>query len=73
VVPRRAPRALVVSAAIALGAWFAERAIDPSGRLETIGVLAVIVVVGGGLYVLAMQLFRDPRRMARESTAMLLP
>jgi putative peptidoglycan lipid II flippase len=73
VVPRRAPRALAVSVAVALGAWFAVRAIAPSGRAATLGVLAIVVVVGGGLYVLAMQLFRDSLHLAHEPTEMLSP
>ena len=48
----------LVSVAIALGAWFAMRAIDPSGRMATLAALLVIGVASTGLYLLAMQLRR---------------
>jgi len=67
VVPHRAPRALVVSVVVAVGAWFAMRAIDPTGRAQTLAAVVLVVVVGGGLYVLAMQLLGDPLLGARRT------
>jgi putative peptidoglycan lipid II flippase len=68
VFPVKAPRALLVSVVLAIGAWLVVEAVDPTGRFTTLALLVVIGVVGTGLYVLAMQLLRDPVRLPHEGS-----
>ncbi len=56
--PRAFPLSLVVSAALALGAWLVVRAVDPSSRIEDLVVLAGVGVVGLGLWWLAVKVLR---------------
>jgi putative peptidoglycan lipid II flippase len=70
VFPVKAPRALVVSVLLAVGAWLVVDAVNPTGRITTLALLALIAVVGTGLYVLAMQLLRDPVQLAHEAGEM---
>jgi putative peptidoglycan lipid II flippase len=70
VFPVKAPRALVASVLLAVGAWLVVEAIDPTGRIATLAVLAVVGIVGTGLYVLAMQLLRDPVKLPHEPAEM---
>jgi putative peptidoglycan lipid II flippase len=65
VVPHRLLRATILSVALATGAWFAMRALDPQSRVATFAALAVIGAVGGGLYVLTMRMLHDPVRATR--------
>jgi putative peptidoglycan lipid II flippase len=53
IVPVMLPVALGIGGAIAFGAWLVLRAVDPQGRLETIGWLVVVGAAGTAAYVLA--------------------
>jgi hypothetical protein len=52
---------------IAFVSWLALRALDPSGRPDTVACLALVGVVGTGLYVLAVRRWwRAPAPIATE-------
>jgi putative peptidoglycan lipid II flippase len=55
VLPRALTRVTIVAATLAAAAWTAERALAPSGRGATLGVLVVLLAVAGGLYALALR------------------
>ena len=50
IVPRKLLPVAMLAASLAAAAWAATRAIDPSGRVETAAVLAVVGLLGGGVY-----------------------
>jgi hypothetical protein len=58
----------VISAALGLAAWGAERAIAPSERIATALVLAVIGLLGIGLYVAMLRML--PKRPALREAAL---
>jgi hypothetical protein len=55
IVPRELPIAIVISSAVATAVWFAMRALDPAGRIETIACLALVGSLGTGVYALAIR------------------
>jgi putative peptidoglycan lipid II flippase len=55
IVPRELPIAVAIAAAIAVAVWVAMRALNPTGRLETIACLALVGGVGSGVYALAVR------------------
>jgi putative peptidoglycan lipid II flippase len=55
IVPRALPRAVAWSAVLGAGAWWAAYTLDPSGRLANLALAAVIVIVGGALYLLGVR------------------
>jgi hypothetical protein len=59
-----------VSVLLGVGAWLVVDAVNPTGRITTLALLALIAVVGTGLYVLAMQLLRDPVQLPHEAGEM---
>jgi putative peptidoglycan lipid II flippase len=78
IVPVRLPRAALVAAVVALGAWALVREVAPSGRAATVGVLAGTAIVGAACYVGAMRVLGDPlwsprRTPSPEREEMLLP
>jgi len=67
IVPRTLPIAVAISVAIAVVAWLAMRALDPSGRVATVACLAVVGSIGAGLYALAIRhWWRAPNLVAHE-------
>jgi len=54
-VPRELLIAVVVSGAIAAVVWLAMRALDPSGRVATVGSLALVGGVATGVYALVVR------------------
>jgi putative peptidoglycan lipid II flippase len=66
--PRSFWRALAVSAVLGVTAWAVERAIEPSERLATIGVLLVLGAVGLGFYVFMLRVL--PRRADRREAVL---
>ncbi len=61
-------RALVLSVVLGAAAWAVERAIEPSERVATIGVLLVLCGLGLGFYVLMLRVL--PRRVERREAAL---
>jgi len=61
-------RALLISAVLGTAAWAAMRAIDPDERLATAAVLAVIGLLGIGLYVAMLRML--PKRPALREAAL---
>jgi putative peptidoglycan lipid II flippase len=55
IVPRGLPIAVVIAAAVATAVWFAMRALDPAGRIATVGCLALVGGVATGVYALAVR------------------
>ena len=55
IVPRELAIAIVISSAVATAVWFAMRALDPAGRIETIACLALVGSLGTGVYALAIR------------------
>jgi len=55
IVPPQLPIAVVISGAVATAVWFAMRALDPTGRIETVVCLALVGVVATGVYALAVR------------------
>lgn len=50
VVPRGLPRVAVLAGVLAFGTWAVERAVAPTGRAETLGLLVALVLVAGAIY-----------------------
>jgi len=59
--PRALPRTALVAGVLALSAWLIHQQIEPNDRGEALLFLAVVGVVGGGLYITALRATR--RRM----------
>jgi putative peptidoglycan lipid II flippase len=55
IVPRELPIAVAISGATAAVVWLAMRALDPSGRVATVGSLALAGGVGTGVYALVVR------------------
>jgi len=55
IVPRALPRALAWAAVLGVAGWWIAYAIDPAGRIANAALVAVIGIVGAGLYVLGVQ------------------
>jgi putative peptidoglycan lipid II flippase len=55
IVPRSLGRSVLVTVPIALLAWLAFEAIDPSGRVATLGLLVGVTLVGGLAYLLGLR------------------
>ncbi|HYV60058.1 MAG TPA: hypothetical protein VFA62_08320, partial [Acidimicrobiia bacterium] len=55
IVPGALPRAVGLSAVIGLAAWAMVSLLDPAGRVANALLCAVIVVVGGALYLLGVR------------------
>jgi putative peptidoglycan lipid II flippase len=55
IIPSLVPIATAIAVMLALGAWVALRALDPSGRLATIACLLLVGAVGTGAYALAVR------------------
>jgi putative peptidoglycan lipid II flippase len=69
IVPRRLPRALLVSTVVGVLAWAVVQAIEPTGRVATAVVLALVGGAGAVLYVGGMHLLGDPLRLPRTGGA----
>jgi putative peptidoglycan lipid II flippase len=68
IIPRLLPISIAISGVIAFVGWVALRALDPSGRPETIACLLLVGGIGTGLYVLAvLHWWRAPDRIASEA------
>jgi putative peptidoglycan lipid II flippase len=57
IVPRALPLALALAISIGFAAWWAERAIAPTGRVATLVVLIVITTIGAAIYWAGLKLF----------------
>ena len=67
IVPRRLPIAVAIAGVVATAVWIALRALDPSGRIETIACLALVGGIGTGVYAVAIRRWwRAPSLIARE-------
>jgi putative peptidoglycan lipid II flippase len=55
VAPRALPRVTILAGVLALGAWGAERALAPTGRVAIAAVLVVLLAVTGVLYVVGLR------------------
>ena len=67
IIPTLLPVATAIAVVLALGAWLALRALDPSGRFATIACLALVGAVGTGVYALAVRRWwRTPGLIAPE-------
>jgi putative peptidoglycan lipid II flippase len=55
IVPRQLPIAVAIAGAVAVAVWVSMRALDPTGRIATIGCLALVGGVGSGVYALAVR------------------
>jgi putative peptidoglycan lipid II flippase len=55
IVPRQLPIAVAIATAVAIAAWIAMRALDPTGRIATIACLALVGAIGSGVYALAVR------------------
>ncbi len=63
--PRHLPAVVAVSVLLALGVWFALRAVAPEGRLTIVAWLAAMTVGAAAVYSLAMRLWwRTPHVVA---------
>jgi putative peptidoglycan lipid II flippase len=64
ILPHRIGAVLAISIVLAVAAWALLQAVDPSGRVESAGFLAVVGLAGVGLYVaVARRWFRTPELM----------
>ena len=61
-VPRSVWKPLVLSIGMGLALWGVERAIAPEGRLATLVVLVVLVVIAGAVYLGLLRLLARPAR-----------
>jgi putative peptidoglycan lipid II flippase len=55
IVPTLLPISLAIAGVIAFVSWVVLRALDPSGRPSTVACLALVGVIGTGIYVLAVR------------------
>jgi len=55
IIPRHLPIAVAVATVVAVAVWVAMRALDPTGRLETVACLAFVGAAGTGVYALAIR------------------
>ena len=55
IIPRALPRAVGLSLVIGVAAWVVVSVLDPSGRIANAALCTVIVLVGGGLYLLGVR------------------
>lgn len=67
VMPSLLPISIAIAGVIAFASWLMLRALDPSGRPETVACLALVGGIGTGLYVLAVRRWwRTPDPIAPE-------
>jgi putative peptidoglycan lipid II flippase len=55
IVPPHLPIAVAIATVVAVAVWVAMRALDPTGRIETVACLAFVGAVGTGVYALAIR------------------